>query len=119
MDNSKKVATLPKHATTSEMRRMLERKVRDNAIREANATKKLVDRLLAKRTRKIVPSYRDKALVSSGTGARISMSYDSVQSGATNGIFSNADATKLKVFLGNYYAFLEDDARKVKDIVNA
>lgn len=101
------------------MRRGLEKKARENAIREADAIKKLVDRVLAKSTRKIVPSYRDKALVSSGTGARISMSHGSVKSGAANGIFTNADATKLKVFLKNYYALLEVDARKVKDIVNA
>lgn len=70
------------------MRRMLERKARDNAIREANATKKLVDRLLAKRTRKVVPSYRDKALVSSGTGT---------------GLFRKEDAEKLAEFLRYHY----------------
>lgn len=107
-----KVATLPKHATTSDMRRMLERKARENAIREANDTKKLVDRLLAKRTRKIVPSYRDKALVSSGTGANISMSQENreklkamlFKTGVENGVFTEKDAAKLSVFLDIYYS---------------
>lgn len=121
MDKSKKVATLPKHATTSEMRRMLERKARATALAEHLKTRKAVDKLLSKNRRdvKTVDGYKEKAMAKSGTGVRISMSYNSADSGAQNGIFTERDKDTLLVFLGNYYSFTKDDVKKAKEIANA
>lgn len=115
------VATLPKHATNREERKLLEKKARQAVLAEHLKIRKAVDRLLSKNRRnvKTVAGYRDKAMSSSQSGARISMSYTSADSGAQNGIFTEGDKDKLLVFLGNYYSFTKDDVKKAKDIANA
>lgn len=102
-----KVATLPKHATTSQARKMLEKKARDNALAEHLKTRKAVDKLLSKNRRnvKTVDGYREKAMVSSGTGARISMSQSDIVKGVETNIFSQADALKLAKYLHNHYSY--------------
>tara|TARA_R100000005_G_C4957255_1_gene175369 strand:- start:451 stop:819 length:369 start_codon:yes stop_codon:yes gene_type:complete len=102
-----KVATLPKHATTSQARKMLEKKIRDRAIAEHLETRKAVNKLLSKNRRnvKTVDGYREKAMVSSGTGARISMSQSDIVKGVETNIFSQADALKLAKYLHNHYSY--------------
>jgi len=101
------VATLPKHATTSQARKMLEKKARDKALAEHLKTKKAVDKLLTKNRRnvKTVAGYREKAMVSSGTGVRISMSQSDIVKGVETKVFSQADALKLAKYLHNHYSY--------------
>ena len=86
---------------------MLEKKIRDKALAEHLKTRKAVDRLLSKNRRmvKTVDGYREKAMVSSGTGARISMSQSDIVKGVDTKIFSQADALKLAKYLHNHYSY--------------
>ena len=102
-----KGSPFPKHVTTSQARKMLEKKIRDKAIAENLKTRKAVNKLLSKNRRnvKTVDGYREKAMVSSGTGARISMSQSDIVKGVETNIFSQADALKLAKYLHNHYSY--------------
>lgn len=112
MPKAIKGAPFPKHATTSQVRKMLEKKIRDRAIAEHLETRKAVNKLLSKNRRnvKTVDGYREKAMVSSGTGARISMSQSDIVKGVETNVFSEADALKLAKYLYNHYSYTRDKA---------
>lgn len=107
-----KGSPFPKHVTTSQARKMLEKKVRDKALAEHLKTRKAVDKLLSKNRRnvKTVDGYREKAMVSSGTGARISMSQSNIVKGVETNLFSESDALKLSKFLLNHYSYTRKKA---------
>ena len=107
MPKAIKGSPFPKHVTTSQARKMLEKKIRDKAIAENLKTRKAVNKLLSKNRRnvKTVDGYREKAMVSSGTGARISMSQSDIVKGVETNIFSQADALKLAKYLHNHYSY--------------
>lgn len=101
------VATLPKHATSREDRKLLEKKARDKALAEYLKTRKAVDRLLSKSRRdvKTVDGYKEKAMASSGTGADIVLSVDTIEKAVKDaGIFSVADALKFSKFVKYNYS---------------
>jgi hypothetical protein len=108
-----KVATLSKHATPSLDRKMLEKKARDKAIAEHLKTKKTVDKLLSKSRRnvKTVDGYREKAMVSSGNGADIHISLQSIVRGVKEQeLLSETDALQFVKFVK--YNYLQSKAVK-------
>ena len=106
MPKAIKGAPFPKHVTTSQARKMLEKKIRDKALAEHLKTRKAVDRLLSKNRRnvKTVDGYREKALVSSDTGARITLSIPSAKKGVDTKIWRAEDVLNMHMFVRNYYS---------------
>tara|TARA_R100000479_G_scaffold98897_1_gene49067 strand:- start:446 stop:790 length:345 start_codon:yes stop_codon:yes gene_type:complete len=102
-----KGSPFPKHVTTSQARKMLEKKVRDKALAEHLKTRKAVDKLLSKNRRmvKTVAGYRDKAMTSSQGGARIMISQADIVKGVETGIWKTSDVLNMHRFLGNHYSY--------------
>ena len=107
MPKAIKGAPLPKHATTSQARKMLEKKIRDKWIAEHLETKKSADKLLNKNRRfvKTVDGFREKAMSSSGTGARIMVSLPTVKQGVETKIWTEQDVLRMHMFVGNHYSY--------------
>lgn len=106
MPKAIKGSPFPKHVTTSQARKMLEKKARDNALAEHLKTKKAVDKLLSKNRRmvKTVDGFREKAMYSSGTGARITLSIPSAKKGVDTKIWTERDVLNMHMFVHNYYS---------------
>lgn len=108
MKNAKKgsVATLPKHATNREERKLLEKKAREMVLAEHLKIRKAVDRLLSNNRRnvKTVAGYKEKAMSSSGTGARITLSIPSAKKGVETKIWTERDVLNMYMFVHNYYS---------------
>ena len=107
MPKAIKGAPYPKHVTTSQARKMLEKKVRDKALAEHLNTRKAVDKLLSKNRRdvKTVDGYREKAMSSSGTGARIMVSLPTVKQGVETKIWTEQDVLRMHTFVYNHYSY--------------
>lgn len=107
MPKAIKGAPLTKHATTSQARKMLEKKIRDKWIAEHLETKKSADKLLNKNRRfvKTVDGFREKAMSSSQGGARITISQANIVKGVETGVWRASDVLSMHRFLGNHYSY--------------